>query len=137
MSKAPSWDLLEEGRKALPNAIGAMGTSNESTLMVVGQEKTKEPLDTAATTVEQRLREIYSSYQQISRRKTIVGGLPAGEIQYRGLADDHILSGTLAAVARGSDTFTALRMTYPHSHLSQIQENVIARAITSLDFNAH
>src|SRR5260370_31738899 len=117
MSKAPSWDLLEEGRKALPNAIGAMGTSNESTLMVVGQEKTKEPLDTAATTVEQRLREIYSSYQQISRRKTIVGGLPAVEIQYRGLADDHIWSGTLAVVARRSDNFTSPGLTFAAPHL--------------------
>src|SRR5712692_2925215 len=137
MYKAPSWNLLDDARKALPNAIVAMGTSNESTLMVVGQEKTKEPLDTAATTVEQRLREIYSSYQQISRRKTIVGGLPAVEIQYRGLADDHIWSGTLAVVARGSDIFTALGMTYADSDLIQIQENVIARAIMSLDFNAH
>src|SRR5260370_1508898 len=116
MSKAPSWDLLEEGRKALPNAIGAMGTSNESTLMVVGQEKTKEPLDTAATTVEQRLREIYSSYQQISRRKTIVGGLPAVENQYPGFADDHILSGKLAGVARGKDPFTSPCLTFAHSH---------------------
>lgn len=137
MYKAPSWNLLDDARKALPNAIVAMGTSNESTLMVVGQEKTKEPLDAAATTVEQRLREIYSSYQQISRRKTIVGGLPAVEIQYRGLADDHAWSGTLAVVARGSDIFTALGMTYADSDLIQIQENVIARAITSLDFNAH
>ena len=137
MYKAPSWNLLDDARKALPNAIVAMGTSNESTLMVVGQEKTKEPLDTAATTVEQRLREIYSNYQQISRRKTIVGGLPAVEIRYRGLADDHIWSGTLAVVARGSDIFTALGMTYADSDLIQIQENVIARAITSLDFNAH
>lgn len=137
MYKAPSWNLLDDARKALPNAIVAMGTSNESTLMVVGQEKTKEPLDAAATTVEQRLREIYSSYQQISRRKTTVGGLPAVEIQYRGLADDHPWSGTLAVVARGSDIFTALGMTYADSDLIQIQENVIARAITSLDFNAH
>jgi len=137
MYKAPSWNLLDDARKALPNAIVAMGTSNESTLMVVGQEKTKEPLDAAATTVEKRLREIYDNYQQISRRKTIVGGLPAVEFQYRGLADEHIWSGTLAVVARGSDIFTALGMTYADSDLIQIQENVIARALTSLDFNAH
>jgi hypothetical protein len=40
-------------------------------------------------------------------------------------------------VARGGDIFTALGMTYADSDLIQIQENVIARAITSLDFNAH
>src|SRR5258707_15703425 len=59
MYKAPSWSLIEEARGALPNAIVAMGTSNESTLMVVGQEKTKEPLDAAAAGVEKRLHDDY------------------------------------------------------------------------------
>ena len=137
MYKAPSWNLLDDARKALPNAIVAMGTSNESTLMVVGQEKTKEPLDAAAVTVEKRLREIYENYKQVSQRKTAVGGLPAVEFHYRGLADDHPWSGTLAVVARGNDIFTVLGMTYADTDLIQIQENVIARAITSLDFNVH
>jgi hypothetical protein len=38
-------------------------------------------------------------------------------------------------IARGSDIFTALGMTFANSDLIQIQENVIARAISSLDFN--
>jgi hypothetical protein len=137
MYKAPSWNLLDDARKALPNAIVAMGTSNESTLMVVGQEKTKEPLDAAAVSVEKRLREIYENYKQVSQRKTVIGGLPAVEFRYRGLADDHPWSGTLVVVARGNDIFTALGMTYADTDLIQIQENVIARAITSLDFNVH
>jgi hypothetical protein len=137
MYKAPSWNLLDDARKALPNAIVAMGTSNESTLMVVGQEKTKEPLEAAAVTVEKRLSEIYENYKQVSQRKTAVGGLPAVEFHYRGLADDHPWSGTLAVVARGNDIFTVLGMTYADTDLIQIQENVIARAITSLDFNVH
>src|SRR5208282_6818180 len=48
MYKAPSWNLIEEARGALPNAIVAMGTYNESTLLVVGEEKTKDPLEPAA-----------------------------------------------------------------------------------------
>ena len=137
MYKAPSWSLIEEARGALPNAIVAMGTSNESTLMVVGEEKTKEPLDAAAAGVEKRLHEVYSNYQRLSERKTAVGGLPAVEYQYRGKADDHDWSGKLVVVARGKDMFTVLAMTYADSDLIQIQENVIARAIASLDFSAH
>jgi len=137
MYKAPSWSLIEEARGALPNAIVAMGTSNESTLMVVGEEKTKEPLDAAAAGVEKRLHEVYSNYQRLSERKTAVGGLPAVEYQYRGKADDHDWSGKLVVVARGKDMFTVLAMTYADSDLIQIQENVIARAIASLDFNVH
>jgi hypothetical protein len=137
MYKAPSWQLIEDARKALPNAIVAMGTSNESTLMVVGQEKTKEPLEGAAAGVEKRLREIYVNYRLISQRKLTVGGLPAVEYKYRGMADEHDWSGTLVVVARGKDVLTALGMTFADSDLIQIQENVIARSISSLDFSVH
>jgi hypothetical protein len=137
MYKAPSWSLIEEARSALPNAIVAMGTSNESTLMVVGEEKTKEPLETAAAAVEKRLHDVYTGYQRLSQRKTVVGGLPAVEYQYRGKADDHDWSGKLVVVGRGNEILTVLGMTYADSDLIQIQENVIARAIASLDFSAH
>jgi hypothetical protein len=137
MYKAPSWNLIEEARRALPNAIVAMGTSNESTLLVVGEEKTKDSLEPAAAAVEKRLHEIYSKYQQTSRRKTVVGGLPAVEYQYRGTADEHDWSGKLVVVGRDKDIFTVLAMTYADSDLIQIQENVIARSIASLDFNVH
>jgi len=137
MYKPPSWSLIEDARRTLPNAIVAMGTSNESTLMVVGQEKTKEPLDAAAANVEKRLREVYDNYQKISQRKTAVGGLPAIEYHYRGSADEHAWSGTLMVVARGNDIITLLGMTYADTDLIQIQENLIARSIASLDFNAN
>ncbi len=137
MYKAPSWSLIEEASGALPKAIVAMGTSNESTLMVVGEEKTKEPLDTAAAAVEKRLQDVYVNYQRLAQRKTAIGGLPAVEYQYRGKADDHDWSGKLVVIARGKDMFTVLAMTYADSDLIQIQENVISRAIASLDFNVH
>ena len=137
MYKAPSWSLIEEARGALPNAIVAMGTSDESSLLVVGDEKTKEPLDTAAAAVEKRLEDVYTNYRRVSQRKTAVGGLPAVEYQYRGKADDHDWSGKLVVIARGKDMLTVLAMTYADSDLIQIQENVISRAIASLDFNVH
>jgi len=137
MYKAPSWELIEDARKALPNAIVALGTANESTLMVVGEEKTKDPLEAAAAGVEKRLREIYSNYRLISQRKTTVGGMPSVEYKYRGMADGHDWSGTLVVISRGKDVLTALGMTFADSDLIQIQENVIARSISSLDFGAH
>jgi hypothetical protein len=137
MYKAPSWNLIEEARGALPNAIVAMGTSNESTLMVVGEEKTKEALDAAAAAVEKRLHDVYANYARLSERKTTVGGMPAVEYKYRGKADEHDWSGRLVVIARGKDIFTVLAMTYADSDLIQIQENVIARAVGSIDFSVH
>lgn len=134
--KAPSWQLIDGASQTLPNAIVAMGTSNESTLLVVAREKTKAPLDAAAKTVEERLQDVYENYRLLSERKTVVGGQAAIEYRYRGVADGHDWSGTLAVVSRGSDIFTVLGMTFADTDLIQIQENVIARAIASLDFSA-
>ena len=134
MYKAPSWQLIDDATE-LPNAIVALGTQNESTLLVVGREKTKQPLDSAANTVEKRLADVYTDYQKTSQRKTTVGGLPAIEYRYRGKADEHDWSGTLVVIARGSDIFTALGMTFADNDLIQIQENVIAKTIASLDFS--
>ena len=136
MYKAPSWQVIENAGQALPNAIVAMGTANESTLLVVGLEKTNTPLESAAKTVEERLHDVYDNYRLISERKTVVSGLPGIEYRYRGMADNHDWSGTLVVVSRGPDVFTVLGMTFADTDLIQIQENVIARSIASLDLNA-
>src|SRR5579859_2044276 len=135
MYKAPSWQLIEDAREGLPNAIVAFGSYSRTTLLVIGEEETKDPLDAAAKGIETRLSEIYENYQRISAKKTTVGGLPAMEYHYRGKADDHDWSGTLVVIARGANVVTALGMTYADNDLIQIQENVIARAIASLDFS--
>jgi hypothetical protein len=137
MYKAPSWQLIDDARQGLPNAIVAMGSYNRQTLLVVGKEDTSDPLDTAAKGVEKRLSEIYDNYRRISEKKTTVGGLAAIEYHYRGMADDHDWSGTLVVISRGADVFTVLGMTYADNDLIQIQENVIERAIGSLDFSVH
>jgi hypothetical protein len=135
MYKAPSWQIIDGAGQTLPNAIVAMGTSNESTLLVVGHEKSKESLEATAQGVETRLYDAYDNYRLISQRKSIVGGQPAVEYRYRGMADEHDWSGTLSVVAHDGEFLTVLGMTYADSDLIQIQENVIARAIASLDFN--
>jgi hypothetical protein len=135
MYKAPSWQIMGDARNALPNAIVAMGTANESSLLVVGREKTKDPLESAATTVENRLYDVYDNYHRVSLRKTVIGGSPAIEFRYRGKADEHDWSGKLVVVSHSGDIFTILGMTYADSDLIQIEENVIAKAIASLSFD--
>jgi len=137
MYKAPSWQLNDDARKSLPDAIVALGTLNQSTLLVIGKEQTKVALEPAAATVEKRLSEIYENYRRISQRKTVVGGMPAVEYHYRGMADGHDWSGTLVVISHGTDVFTVLGMTYADNDLIQIQENVISRSIASLDFSVH
>jgi hypothetical protein len=134
MYKAPSWQIIDGAGQTLPNAIVAMGTNNESTLLIVGREKTKASLEACAPAVEKKLRDVYENYRLISERKTTVGGQPAIEYRYRGMAEEHDWSGTLSVVAREGEVLTVLGMTFADSDLIQIQENVIARSIASLEF---
>jgi len=135
MFKAPSWQIIDGAGQTLPNAIVAMGTANESTLLVVGHEKSQASLEAAAGGVEKRLQEVYENYRLISQRKTVVGGQPAIEYRYRGIAEEHDWSGTLSVINHGGEVVTVLGMTFADSDLIQIQENVIARSIASLDFS--
>lgn len=134
MYKAPSWQIIDGAGQTLPNAIVAMGTANESTLLVVGHEKSKESLEATAENVEKRLHDVYDNYRLMSQRKTVVGGQPAIEYRYQGKADEHDWSGTLSVVPHNGEYLTVLGMTFADTDLIQIQENVISRAIASLDF---
>jgi hypothetical protein len=137
MYKAPSWQIIDGTGQTLPNAIVAMGTSDESTLLVVGHEKSKDSLESAAQAVEKRLQDVYDNYRLISQRKTVLGGQPAVEYRFRGMAEEHDWSGTLSVASHSGEFLTVLGMTYADTDLIQIQENVIARAIASLDFNVN
>src|SRR3989442_10244935 len=135
--KAPSWNIIEGALSTMPNAIVALGTNDETTLMVIGREQTKDSMEVRASTTEKQLREIYENYRRISEWNAHVGGLPAIERHYRGTAGGHDWSRRVVTPARGNEIFTILGMTYADSDLIQIQENVITRPIASLDFNVH
>jgi len=104
--RPPGWELLPEARKAMPNAITAMGTSDETALFIVGREALKDSLDAQASNAQKALQKIYENYRQISSTKRTVAGLPAVEWRFRGVADGHDWSVTALAIARGTDVFT-------------------------------
>ncbi len=136
MYKPPSWHVIEGAQKTLPTAIVAMGTGDETTLLVVGRERLKDSLEAQAAATERQLREIYTNYRRLSEHHSTIAGQAALERRYRGTVDGHDWSGVVMSLARGNDVFTILGMTYADSDLIQIQENVIAKAIASLEFTA-
>ena len=56
------------------------------------------------------------------------------EHRFRGSVDQHDWSGVVVLVPRGPKLYTIFGMTRADNDLVQIQENVIARAISSLQF---
>ncbi|MGO9642424.1 MAG: hypothetical protein ACLP1Y_14105 [Candidatus Acidiferrales bacterium] len=132
--KAPSWDLLPDQRGALPNAVAALGTPDGTTLLIVGREKLHGTLESQAAATDAQLRDLYENYRLLESEHKTVAGLPAIERKFRGTVADHDWSVTVLSVVRGGDVFTILGMTYADSDLIQIQENVIAHAMSSLQF---
>jgi len=134
MFKPPSWELIPDARKALPDAVAALGTYDKTTLLVIGREHAKDSLDAHAATTGKALGEVYENYRVISSQHVSVAGLSAVEQRSRGTADGRDWSVTLLTLLKGNDAFTLLGMTYADSDLIQVQENVIAKAVNSLTF---
>ena len=134
MFRPPGWELIPEARKALPNAIAAVGTGDETTLVVIGRETLRDSLDSHAGAAERTMRQIYENYRPVSSMRGTVAGLPAVEWRFRGVVDGRDWSVSAVTLARGSDVFTLLGMTSADSDLIQIRENVIAKMIASLQF---
>jgi hypothetical protein len=134
MYKPPSWDLIPAARKALPNAVAALGTYDQTTLLVIGREPTKVSLDAQAAVTAKALSGVYENYRLISSRQVSIAGSSAIEQRARGTADGRDWSVVLLTVLRGNDAFTLLGMTWADSDLIQVQENVISKTVNSLAF---
>jgi len=134
MYKPPSWEMIPAARKALPDAVAALGTYDQTTLLVIGRAPAKGSLDAYATSTGKALSSVYENYRLISTNHLTIAGLPAVEQRSRGTADGRDWSVVLLTLVRGGDAFTLLGMTWADSDLIQVQENVISKAVTSLSF---
>jgi hypothetical protein len=135
MYKPPDWEVIAGARKMLPGAITAMGTNDENTYLVIGQEPAGKSLAAQMISTEQRLREVMENYRPtVAEKQITVSGLPATERRFRGSVDGREWSGIVVFIPRGGTLFTIFGMTHADTDLVQIQENVMRRAIHSLEF---
>ena len=79
--------------------------------------------------------EVYENYRLISQRKTTSAGSPRLNIGIAGSPRPTTGRGRSRWYRADGEIFTVLGMTFEDTDLIQIQENVISRAIASLDFN--
>ena len=134
MYKPPDWDVIQGARSVLPGAITAMGTEDETTYLLIGQNPAGKSLATDMDSTEQRLQDTLDNFRPLGETKTTIAGVPAIERKFRGSVDNHDWSGIVVFIPRGTRLYTIFGMTLASSDLVQIQENVISRAISSLQF---
>ena len=134
MYKPPDWQVIDAARGVLPGAIAAMGTSDQTTYLLIGQEAAGKSLAADVEAAEQRLRDIMENFRPLGEQHVTVSGMAATERRFHGSVDQHEWSGVVAFVPRGNRLYTIFGMTRADDDLVQIQENVIARTIASLQF---
>lgn len=132
--KPPDWDVIEGARAALPGAVVAMGTSDQTTYLIIGLEPSSGTLQTHVASTNERLANMFDDYRPLAPRQTIVAGMHAIEYQFQGMANEQQWSGTVMLLSRGDNFFTIFGVASSKTDLVQIQQNVISRTIASLQF---
>jgi hypothetical protein len=134
MFKPPDWDVIASAPAVLPGAITAMGTPDDTTYLLIGQEPAGKSLAADMDATEHRLRDVMENFRALGEDHITISGEIAMEHHFRGSVDQHDWSGVVVLVARGPKLYTIFGMTRADNDLVQLQENVISRAIASLQF---
>jgi hypothetical protein len=134
MYKPPTWKLIEGARTILPGSITALGTDDQNTYLLIGQEPNGKSLANDIATTEQRLHSLMDNFRPLDEKQVMISGVSATERHFRGSVDARDWSGIVVYIPHGARVYTIFGMTLADTDLVQIQENVISRAITSLQF---
>lgn len=134
MYKPPDWQVMDGARSVLPGAIAAMGTDDQSTYLVIGQETVGKSASADIAATQKRLSDILVNYRPQQDERLTIAGSPLIVHRFRGSLDEHDWSGFMVFMPRGDKLYTIFGMTRADNDLVQIQENVIRRTIASFQF---
>lgn len=134
MYKPPDWQVMDGARSVLPGAIAAMGTDDQRTYLVVGQEAAGKSAAADIAATEKRLSDILVNFRPLDDEKLTVSGAQVVARRFRGNVDEQDWSGFMVFLPRGEKLYTIFGMTRADNDLVQIQENVIRRTISSFQF---
>jgi hypothetical protein len=134
MYKPPDWQVMDGARSVLPGAVAAMGTDDQSTYLVVGQEAAGKSPAAQMSATEERLNDILVNFRPLNDEHLTISGEQVVAHRFRGSVDEHDWSGFMVFIPRGAKLYTIFGMTRADNDLVQIQENVIRRTIASFQF---
>jgi hypothetical protein len=132
--KPPGWRIVEDAHELLPNAVAAMATPDERTFLVIGREPLQGRLEEYAGRAWRVLQRRYEQFRTLGETRIALESTPALARRFRAEAEGHDWSAVVLWVARDDQVFTLFGMTRADTELVQIQENVLARVLASLEF---
>ena len=74
MYKPPDWEVIAGARKLLPGTIVALGTDDETTYLLIGQQPAGESLTSDIKASEQRLRDVMDNFRSLGEEHVTIGG---------------------------------------------------------------
>lgn len=113
--------------------VAALGTPDETTLLLVGRELYSGNLADYVRLAEKSVKQLYEDYRVQGERRTTVAGLPAIERSFTGLAEGRFWTGWAIYFARGRQYFTLLALTAA-GETTSFQQAVLHKVVGSLEF---
>src|SRR3990167_3137695 len=133
MFKPPTWRSYPQLVRPGGPLVAALGTPDETTLMLVGRENFNGDLTGYARLAENALQRTYADYRKQNERRTTVAGLPAFERDFTGEAEGRFWTGTALYFARGRDYFTILSLTAA-GDTTNFQQTLLRKVVDTLEF---
>jgi hypothetical protein len=133
MFKPPTWRSYPQLVKPQTPLVAALGTPDETTLLLIGRESYHGTLDQYAQVAENSLRRLYQDYQRQEEGPINVAGLPAIERRFTGAAEGRFWTGVAVYFAQGRQHFTLLGLTAA-GETTNFQLAVLRKVVATLEF---
>jgi len=131
--KPPTWRSYPQLVRPQTPLVAALGTPDETTLLLIGREYYNGPLPDYVRLAERSLQRLYENYRREGESATQIGGVPAVERRFTGEAEGRYWTGTATYFARGQLHFTLLGLTSAGEQ-TPFQQAVLKKVFSSLEF---
>jgi len=131
--KPPTWRSYPQLVRPQTPLVAALGTPDESTLLLIGRESFSGSLADYTRGAERLLQQFYEDYRPQKERPTQVAGLSAIERSFTGQANGRFWTGTAVYFTRGRYCYTMLGLTTA-GETASFQQSLLRKVANSWQF---
>jgi len=131
--KPPTWRSYPQLVKPSTPLVAALGTPDETTLLLIGREYHQGTLPDYAQRAETSLAQLYEDYRNEREDRTQVDGLSAIERRFTGKAEGRFWTGMAIYFSRGHEYYTLLGLTAAGEQ-TNLQLSVLRKVTHTLEF---
>ncbi len=131
--KPPTWRSYPQLVRPQTPLVAALGTADESTLLLIGRESFNGSLADYTRGAERLLQQFYDDYRPQKERPTQVAGIPAMERTFTGMSGERFWTGTAVYFSRGRYCYTLLGLTTA-GETASFQQSLLRKVANSWEF---